>query len=284
MTKTLKVGVVGVGGISRTHMPGWAASEHAEVIAGADINAAGLEEWGRLHGVSKLSTNPADLFNDPDIDIIDICTPNMYHASQAIAALDAGKHVLCEKPLAPTPHDIRKMIEARDRSGKLLMTAQHFRFKGNSQAMKREIELGALGDVYHARSWMLRRNGFIPTPTFVLKQHSGGGPVIDIGVHCLDLTLWLMGNPTPVAVTGVAKAELAHVQGQFSSWQPDTPLPAGWDVEDFAAAFVRFANGATMVLEVSWLLHHDTEGEDMQIWLYGTQGGCHWPKSLFLST
>ena len=95
MAKTLKVGVIGVGGIARTHMPGWAASEQAEVIAGADLNAAGLDEWGRLHGVTKLSTNPADLINDPDIDIVDICTPNMYHASQAIAALDAGKHVLC---------------------------------------------------------------------------------------------------------------------------------------------------------------------------------------------
>ena len=284
MSKTLKVGVIGIGGIARTHMPGWAVSEHAEVIAGADINAAGLEEWGRLHGISKLSTNPADLINDPDIDIVDICTPNMYHAQQAIAALDAGKHVICEKPLAPTPDEIRKMIAARDRSGKLLMTAQHFRFKGISQAMKREIELGVLGDIYHARGWMLRRSGFHPSPTFVLKRHSGGGPAIDIGVHNLDLTLWLMGNPTPVAVSGVAAAKLAHIEGQFSSWQPNVPLPAEWDVEDFAAAFVRFANGATLVLEVSWLLHHDFEGEDNQVWLYGTQGGCHWPKGEFLST
>jgi predicted dehydrogenase len=284
VTKTLKVGVIGVGGIARTHMPGWAASEHAEVVAGADINAAGLEEWGRLHGVKKLSTNLADLFSDPDIDIIDICTPNMYHAPQAIAALDAGKHVICEKPLAPTPSEIHKMIDARNRSGKKLMTAQHFRFKGISQAMKREIEQGALGDVYHARSWMLRRSGFHPTPTFVLKQHSGGGPAIDIGVHCLDVTLWLMGNPAPVAVSGVATAKLAHIEGQFSSWQPNTPLPSEWDVEDFAAAFVRFENGATMVLEVSWLLHHNIEGEDMQVWLYGTQGGCHWPKGEFLGT
>ena len=183
MTKTLKVGVLGVGGIARTHMPGWAASEHAEVIAGADVNAAGLETWGRLNGVGRLYTNPADLFSDPDIDIVDICTPNMYHAPQAIAALDAGKHVICEKPLAPTPDAIRKMIEARDRSGKTLMTAQHFRFKGISQAMKREIGLGVLGDIYHARGWMLRRNGFHATPTFVLKQHSGGGPCIDIGIY-----------------------------------------------------------------------------------------------------
>jgi predicted dehydrogenase len=281
---TLKVGVIGVGGIARTHMPGWAASVDAEVVAGSDINSVALEEWGRVHGVSKLSTDPSDLFRDPDIDIIDICTPNMAHAPQAIAALDAGKHVLCEKPLAPTPQEIRRMIEARDRAGKYLMTAQHFRFKGISQAMKREIETGALGEIYHARSWMLRRNGYIPSPTFVLQAHSGGGPCIDIGVHILDLTLWLMGNPRPVAVSGVAKAPLAHLEGQFAAWRNGAPAPLEWDVEDFAAAFVRFENGATLMLEVSWLLHHDIEGEDMQMWLYGTQGGCHWPKGEYLAS
>ena len=281
---TLKVGVIGVGGIARTHMPGWAASEEAEVVAGSDVSQAALEKWGAQHGVTKLVTNPGDLFADPNIDIIDICTPNMYHAELAIAALDAGKHVICEKPLAPTPAEIRRMIEARDRSGKKLMTAQHFRFKGVSQAMKAEIDTGVLGNVYHGRSWMMRRNGFIPSGTFTEKRHSGGGPCIDIGVHVLDLTLWLMGNPQPVAVTGVAGAPLAHLPGQFAAWNREAPLPAVWDVEDYAAAFVRFETGATLVLEVSWLLHHDIEGEDMQIWLYGTEGGCHWPKAQFLSS
>jgi predicted dehydrogenase len=283
MTKTLKVGVIGVGGIARTHMPGWQASEHAEVIAGGDINGAILEQWGQTHHITNLSTRLDELFKNPDIDIIDICTPNMYHAPLVIAALEAGKHVICEKPLAPTPGDIRKMIAARDRSGKLLMTAQHFRFKGVSQAMKQEIGTGALGDIYHARSWMLRRNAFVPSPTFMRKEHSGGGSCIDIGVHILDLTLWLMGNPKPVAVTGVARAELAHQEGAFSIWRAG-PIPPDMDVEEFAVAFVRFENGATLILEVSWLLHHDTMGEDMQLWLYGTGGGCHWPKAEFLGT
>jgi predicted dehydrogenase len=283
MTKTLKVGVIGVGGIAKTHMPGWEASEYAEVVAGSDINSTILEQWGETHGVTTLSTDPADLFNDPDIDIIDVCAPNMYHTELVIAALDAGKHVMCEKPLAPTPGEIRKMIEARDRAGKLLMTAQHFRFAGISRAMKAEIEAGALGDIYHARSWMLRRSALIPRPTFVLKKHSGGGACIDIGVHILDLTLWLMGNPTPVAATGVTQTKLAHREGAFSIWS-DLSFPPELDVEEFAAAFVRFDNEATLILEVSWLLHHDTPSEDMQMWLYGTEGGCHWPKGEFLST
>ncbi|MBX2997453.1 MAG: Gfo/Idh/MocA family oxidoreductase [Caldilineaceae bacterium] len=284
MAETLKVGVIGVGGILRTHMPGWAASEHAEVIAACDINPAALQVWAQNYNIPKLTTDPGELFSDPDIDIIDLCVPNMYHAPLAIAALDAGKHVICEKPLAPTPAEIRQMIEARDRSGKMLMTAQHFRFKGTSQAMKAEIDLGTLGDIYHARSWMLRRNGLVATPTFIHKKHSGGGPCIDIGVHVLDLTLWLMGNPQPVAVSGVAKAPLAHHEGAFAVWRGGGLIPQDFDVEDFAAAFVRFENGATLMIEVSWLLHHDTDGEDMQIWLYGTEAGCHWPSAHFHST
>jgi predicted dehydrogenase len=275
--------MIGTGGISRTHMPGWQASEYAEVVAASDVNSTSLEAWGKTWGVERLTTEVEDIIADPKIDIVDICTPNMTHTALVVAALNAGKHVICEKPLAPTPGEIRQMIEARDKAGKLLMTAQHFRFKGNSIALKKEIMAGALGDIYHARGWMLRRNALIPTPTFIHKSISGGGPCIDIGVHILDLTLWLMGNPQPVAVSGVAAAPLAHRPGAFSVWY-DAPIPPTFDVEDFAAAFVRFENGATLVLEVSWLLHHDTEGEDMQMWLYGTEGGSHWPKAEIFSS
>jgi predicted dehydrogenase len=283
VSKHLKVAVIGTGGISRTHMPGWQASEYAEVVAASDVNSASLETWGKTWGVERLTTEVQEIIEDPKIDIVDICTPNMAHTALVINALEAGKHVICEKPLAPTPAEIRKMIAARDRAGKLLMTAQHFRFKGNSRALKQEIMAGALGEIYHARGWMLRRCALIPTPTFVHKSISGGGPCIDIGVHILDLTLWLMGNPRPVAVSGVATAPLAHHPGAWSTWH-DAPVPDTFDVEDFAAAFVRFENGATLVLEVSWLLHHDTEGEDMQMWLYGTEGGSHWPKAEIFSS
>ncbi|MCZ6634757.1 MAG: Gfo/Idh/MocA family oxidoreductase [bacterium] len=276
MADKLKVGVIGVGGIARTHIPGWKASEHAEIVAGSDINEDVLNAWGKEHDITQLATDPEDLFNNPDIDIIDVCTPNNYHAPLTIAALEAGKHVICEKPLAPHPDLVKDMIAARNNSGKMLMTAQHFRFSGKSKAMKAELDTGALGDIYHARSWMLRRAAAPTTPGFIQKQHSGGGPCIDIGVHILDLTLWFMGNPRPVTVTGVARAELAHQKGAFSTW--GGPIPSEiFDVEDFASAFIRFENGAILILEVSWLLHHNIRGEDMQMWLYGTKGGGHWP-------
>jgi predicted dehydrogenase len=162
------------------------------------------------------------------------------------------------------------------------MTAQHFRFTGTAQSLKAEIDRGTLGPIYHARSWMLRRAGAPTRPGFIQKKHSGGGPCIDIGVHILDLTLWMLGHPQPVAVSGITQDRLSKQPGAFSAW--GGPLPDSMDVEEFAAAFVRFENGATLVLEVSWLLHHKTTGEDMQMWLYGEQGGAHWPSNEILTT
>ena len=279
MAKTLKVGLIGVGGIACRHFPGWHESPHAELVALADISPKILKEVGQREGVSRLYTKPEELIRDKDIDIVDICTPNMYHAPLSIAALNAGKHVICEKPLAPKPGDIRKMIAARNKAKKLLMTAQHFRFEGTSRALKAEIDQGILGNVYHARSWMLRRSAAPTRPGLVEKRHAGGGPCIDIGTHILDLTLWMMGNPKPVAVSGTTHDRLRKLPGAFSDW--GGPIPKSWNVEECAAAFVRFANGASLVLEVSWLLNHPfaPAEEDMQMWLYGDKGGAHWPNN-----
>lgn len=277
MAKKLKVGVIGVGGIAGGHFPGWKESPHTELAAFADVRPDVLKRVGEAQGVKKLYEKAEDLIADKSIDIVDVCTPNMYHTPLTVAALEAGKHVICEKPLAPTPADIKKMIAARDKSGKKLMTAQHFRYTGPAIALKAEIDHGALGQVYHARSWMLRRAGAPLGPGFIQKQHSGGGPCIDIGVHILDLTLWMMGNPRPVTVSGVTTDRLSKLPGTFSAW--GGRIPETFDVEEFAAAFVRFENGATLMLEVSWLLHHKNQGEDMQMWLYGDQAGAHWPSN-----
>jgi predicted dehydrogenase len=274
----LKVGVIGVGGIARVHMPGWAASPHTEVIMGSDVIETAAKDWATTWNVPSVSTSNADVINNPDIDIVDICTPTGYHTNLVVAALEAGKHVICEKPLAATPTEIQRMIDARNKSGKLLMTAQHFRFSGKSKAMKAELKTGVLGDIYHARSWMLRRAAIPQRINFLRKEHASGGACIDIGVHILDLTLWFMDNPQPVSVTGVARTELAKKAGSFGIWANRATVPDGMDVEEFASAYVRFDNGATLILEVSWMLHHDTPGEDMQMWLYGTEGGSHWPN------
>ena len=279
----LKVGIIGVGGIAGSHFPGWKASEHAEMVAFADPVAPVLAAKAQEQGITLTYENPEDLISNPDIDIVDICTPSAYHAPLAIAALNAGKHVICEKPLAPTPEAIDQMIAARDKSGKMLMTAQHFRFQQDTQALKREIDTGILGEIYHARSWMLRRNWVPARPGFIYKKNSGGGPCIDIGVHVLDLTLWMMDHPKPVAVSGITQDKLSKLPGAFSGWGL-TPIPQDMDVEEFAAALVRFDNGASLILEVSWLLHHATQTEDLQMWLYGTQGGLNWPSNTLIQS
>jgi predicted dehydrogenase len=270
-SKQLKVGVIGVGGIAGTHMSGWAESEHAIVVAGADLDAEVLGKWSAKHELEspKLYTDTADLFADPDIDIVDICAPSNYHADLAVAALDAGKHVICEKPLASTPEGIERMIAARDKSGKLLMTAQHMRFVGKHIAVKKEIESGRLGDIYYTRAWWLRRSTLPARPGFIYKKNSGGGPCIDIGVHQLDLALWLIGNPKPVSVTGVADKYVAGMPGSFSDWGGD--VAPDMDVEDFASGFVRFEDGTSLQLEVSWLMHHPKE--ETALWIYGNQAG-----------
>src|SRR5215212_8745099 len=251
MADKMKVGVIGLGGISNTHMPGWIDNPYTEVVAGCDVVEAQLLTWSEKYSIDKVTTKSEDLINDPTIDIIDICTPNNYHSPLAVAALNAGKHVICEKPLAPNPEAIQAMIKARDASGKMLMTAQHFRFTPHAKAMKAAIDTGVLGDIYHARSWMLRRAAAPTRPGFILKEHASGGPCIDIGVHILDLTLWMMGNPRPVSVTGVSQTKLAKQPGAFSIWGGAIPRD-DFDGEDFAAGFVRFESSATLVLEVSW--------------------------------
>lgn len=276
MVKKLKVGIIGLGGIANLHVGGWKAAEHAELVAGCDINQDVFPRWKVEHGIENLTTEPEELINNPDLDIIDICTPNNFHAQQTIAALNAGKHVFCEKPLAPSAEEIRRMIAARDTSGKMLMTGHHFRFTGTARALKAEIDAGSLGDIYHARAWWLRRSGAPVRPTFIYKEQASAGVGIDLGVHVIDLALWFMGNPKPVSVTGVAMTQLAVQDRAFSSWGGD--IPKGFNVDEFSAAFVRFENGANLIVEVSWLLHHDSDQDDVQTWLYGTKAGAHWPK------
>ena len=195
MAKKLKVGIVGMGGISHTHVPGWKASPYVELVAGCDINPAVFSPWTEKHGKIKLYGDSKDIFADPDIDIIDICTPNMCHAEQTIRALEAGKHVICEKPLAPTPADIRKMIAARDRSGKLLVVA----FPGSlSPQIRKAVKLYQSGDLgqllsISATVWQSWGPGTVGSWRQV-PEISGGGFLFDTGAHMLNTVVDLAGE------------------------------------------------------------------------------------------
>ncbi|MEM1212581.1 MAG: Gfo/Idh/MocA family oxidoreductase [Planctomycetota bacterium] len=269
----LRVGVVGVGGILGTHMPGWEASPHTTVAACCDVREEAATGFAKKREIETVYTDYEKLLADDSIDVIDLAVPTAFHAPMTIQALEAGKHVFCEKPLAPTPKEIEQIIEARDKSGKMTCTMQNQRYTPESKALRRRFHAGDLGNVYHARLWWLRRTQLPARPGFVYKKNSGGGPCIDIGVHILDLALWLMGNRKPVAVSGTARKEVAAVPGAWSSWGGD--VPPDMDVEDFAAGFVRLDDGSTLILEVSWLMHHPQE--EVRAWFYGSEGGVTYP-------
>jgi predicted dehydrogenase len=274
----LQVGVIGVGGIGHDqHLPGWAKVPFAEVRAIADVSQTALDRVHRETPVPHRFLDWHDLVRLPEVDIVDVCTPNRTHAPITLAALERGKHVLCEKPLATSSVEVRTMRDAARRSGRLLMAAQHLRFDPASRRLKALIDGGLLGEIYYARAQWLRRRLLPPRVTFIEQRLSGGGPGLDLGVHVLDLVYWFLGAPQPVSVSACTDARLAHRDDLTSAW-------GDWDrerfdVEDFAAAFIRFANGAALTLEASWLLFQP-ERELTRLQCYGTRGGAVWPDGV----
>lgn len=269
----LKVVVVGTGGIAKAHMKGWMKIPDAQIVGACDKVAERAEAYAKECGAANVFTDFEKAVKS-EADVVDVCTPNKFHSPVVLAALAAGKHVICEKPLAISPKEIEKMISARDKARKLLMTAQHMRFDGKSQALKKYIAGGCLGEVYYGRAWLLRRR---MTPTwgvFASKELSGGGPGIDVGVHCLDLAMYLMDNFQPVSVTGIAPCRLAKKPGIYNRWGDIDPKT--YEVEDLAVGFIRFANGAALSLESSWMLNMP-EPDIFKISMFGDRAGAVYP-------
>jgi predicted dehydrogenase len=279
--RKLQVGLVGVGGIGRDqHLPGWAAVPFAEVVGIADTSPAALEQAGRLVPEAATFQDWHDLIDRDALDIVDICTPNRTHSEIVLAALEAGKHVLCEKPLATSSAEAVRLRDAAHQAGRLLMAAQHLRFDAVSRRTKDWLDAGLVGDVYYARAQWLRRRWLPARATFTDRRLSGGGPALDVGVHILDLAFWFMGAPKPVSVSAAVGTHLARrddVAGDWGDWDR-----ANIDVEDFAAGFVRFANGASLTLETSWL-SFQPEKETVRLQCYGTRGGVLWPDGVLTS-
>ncbi len=277
MPQKLRIGLIGAGGIMRgCHVPGWKEVPDIELAAVCDINREAATRLAAEHGIPRVCTDFREVMKIKDIDAVDICAPNMVHTPATLAALAAGKHVICEKPLAVTVKEVKQMIAAAAKARKMLMTAQHQRFGGPAVALGNYVKAHPLGDVYHARVHATRRDLLPVNPGFIDPRLSGGGPCMDIGVHALDTAMWLMGFPTPVRVTGKTAVNFARghdIPGAWGDW--DRTL---FGVEDFACGFVHFRNGATMVVETSWL-QHQHEREDMSFRLFGTKGSVSWPSA-----
>ena len=277
--KKLRVGIIGIGGIFKgSHIGEYLDDERLEVVALCDIIEERATEIRDKHFPNAaVYTDFRELLKDESIDSVDICTPNYLHSIIAVAAFEAGKHVFCEKPDAVNVEEVLKMNRAAEKAGKTLMIMRNNRFSPASQYAKKYIESGAMGDIYCGRCGWQRRRG-IPGKGgwFTTKALSGGGPLIDLGVHMIDLAIWLMGSPKPVTVTGSTYCKFADsdTSDSVNSDFGDKVSGGTFDVEDLAMGTIRFDNGAQLQIEFSWASNIKQENRFVE--LRGTKSGLTW--------
>ena len=270
----LRVGVVGLG-IGRLHLDAFQKLPGVQIVGAADVDVARLEAMGATYQIPHLYHDYRELIAHEDVDAISICTPNALHAPIATAALRAGKHVLCEKPMARTAAEAASMVAAAREAGRVLDVVFNHRRRGEVEVLKRYIDEGTLGRIYYAKARWWRRNGIPGLGSWFTKQAlAGGGPLIDLGVHILDMVLYLLGEPEVLSVNAATYAELGpRGIGDNGNFGQKMLVAPGYEVEDLASAFIRLTDGGTLVLETSWAVYRRA-GDEFGVTLYGTEGGA----------
>ena len=279
--KKLKIAVIGCGGIAKNaHFPAYEKMNDVELVAFCDVILERAEAAVKQFGGGLAFDDYREVLKLKDLDAIDICTPNLYHSEIAVAALEHGLNVFCEKPDAVSVSECIRMKEAAEKSGKVLMVMRNNRYRSSSAYLKSYIEDGKMGEIYAGRCGWQRRRG-IPGRGgwFTTKALSGGGPLIDLGVHMIDLSIWLMGNPKPVAVSGCTYRKFAdsQISDSVNSAYGDQVEDGIFDVEDLAMGMIRFDNGACLQIEFSWA--SNVEKEEYFVELRGTKSGSKWSTS-----
>ena len=274
MAKEFRVGIVGCGGIANgKHLPALKALPNVKMVAFCDLIRERAEKALKEYGAedAKIYDTYEELVADPTIDVVHVLTPNKAHAPISIAAMEAGKDVMCEKPMAKTAADARAMVECAKRTGKTLTIGYQNRFRPDSLYLKKCCEAGDLGEVYYARAHAIRRRAVPTWGVFLDEENQGGGPLIDIGTHALDLTLWEMNNYEVESVMGSVYRKLADTKDAANAWGPWDPEK--FTVEDSAMGFIKMKNGATIVLEASWALN-SLDVDEAKTSLCGTKAGA----------
>ncbi len=271
----LKIGIIGCGGIANgKHMPALSRlSDKVEMVAFCDIIVERAQEAAKKYGTAdaKVYEDYHQLLEDKSIDVVHVLTPNRSHCEISVAALEAGKHVMCEKPMAKTAADARKMLEAAKRSGKKLTIGYQNRCRPDSLLLKKAVDRGDLGEIYFAKAHAIRRRAVPTWGVFLNEYEQGGGPLIDIGTHALDLTLWMMNNYKPKAVLGQTFKKLGkqtETGNAWGDWDPEK-----FTVEDSAFGFITMQDGATIILESSWALN-TLDVQEAKTTLCGTKAGA----------
>ena len=280
----LRVAVIGCGSISHFHMEGYLRlADRVEVVAGCDIDGEKLKAWGEKFGITQLYTDYNEMLEKVKPDCVSVTTWNAAHKGATVAALNAGANVICEKPMAMNAAEAQEMLDASKRNRKLLQIGFVRRFGKDAMAFKKLAEDGMIGDVYYAKATYLRKNG-CPGGWFGDKRFSGGGPLIDLGVHVIDLSRYLAGNPKPVSAYGVTYNNLGcnRASGGVQGWTIESKDEYEYSVEDMASAMVRFDNGFTLQVEASFNLNIEQDTGFVDI--FGTKAGAKLAGPLKLYT
>ena len=260
--RTVRLGLIGAGGIAQAHCRAMSEINGVEIVAASDIVKANLERTSKRWGISKTFTDYNEMLKMDELDGVVVCTPTAVHAPPTIAALKAGKHVLCEKPMEASLEAATEMVATAHKTGKILMIALKLRYTPQVIKAKEIINAGTLGDIYYAETVADRRRGN-PGGSFIRKATAGFGAVADIGVYALDTALYLMGHPKPVAVSGITSNYLSL----HNTWNPALKET---EVEDFSCGWVLFDNGARLVFKTCWCMNMDSLGGTIFL---GTKAG-----------
>ena len=279
----INIAIIGVGNIAKAHLTAYKENPEVNVVAFCDINPKRLAYMGEKWGVTKLFTDMNEMFAAvPEIDAVSVCTWNAAHAPCTIAALKAGKHVLCEKPMAMNAEEAKEMMETAKECGKLLMIGFVRRHGNDAKIVREFLDADYFGELYYTKATYLRRHGN-PGGWFGNKELSGGGPLIDLGVHVIDLVRFMLGNPKPVSVYGVTFQKLLNRpnikadKAYHSAGETDHDI---CNVEDLASAMIRFDNGAVLSVEAAFSLN--IKKPEGKIELFGTKGGAKMDPKLEL--
>src|SRR5690625_1851674 len=268
----LKVGIIGAGGIAQTdHIPNYLKSGFdVEIVGIADISLDRANEVAKEFDIPHVYASYEDMFAEVSLDAVSVCVSNKFHADASIAARKAGRHLLCEKPPAMNAEEAAHMRQVADEAGKILTYCFHFRYQPEVETAKAFVDAGEMGDIYSARVQAIRRRGIPGWGVFTNKDLQGGGSLIDIGVHMLDIALYLMGYPEPENVLGKTHQRIGNRKG--------IGLLGEWDyknfnVEDMAVGMVTFKNGAKLLIETAFAANVEKD-DTMQVSIMGDQGGA----------
>ena len=279
MSDKVRIGIIGVGQIGKQHIHHYQAVPEAEIVAVADLREDEATRVAQEYGIPSTYTNYRELLARDDIQSVDVCLHNRLHAPVTIAALEAGKHVYCEKPMSWAYGEAKAMIEASQRTGRMLQIQLRTVFDAEARAAKRLIDAGHLGEIYYAKSSHYRRRGrpYVDgygTAQFVKQSSSGGGAMLDMAVYHIARMVWLLGNPELLSISG-------SVYQMVDSIYEDRRDHSGYDVEELGMGLARLAGGVTYFIEEAWAIHSDQPDGDH---IFGSRGGLKVDPLRFFST